>query len=327
MNSWMDRVVEQHGVLRDDTDGGPQRLLRHLAQVQAVDADAPGVDVVETVQQTRQRRLSGTGVADHGDRAAGGNLEVDAVQDLAARVVAESNALEADARMTRHERHGAGAILHVRVLIQQREQPSQVGERLLDLAIHHAEEEQRRRELQQVGVDQHQVAYREPAADHAGRRAPHHRGDADRHDDGLAEVEQGEGLLCQDVGVLQAAQALVVARRFVLLVVEVLDGLVVDQRVDGELVGTRVGLDRGPVIPRPPFGHDEAPRRVGHQRGEDDQREAPVVRQHQEARDQQHLDGGRHDGVERPVEQVGDRGAAALEIAGHPARAPVEVEP
>ena len=35
-----DGVVEQHGVLRNHADGGAQRLLRHVADVLAVDQDA-----------------------------------------------------------------------------------------------------------------------------------------------------------------------------------------------------------------------------------------------------------------------------------------------
>ncbi len=111
------------------------------------------------------------------------------------------------------------------------------------------------------------------------------------------------------------------------LVIEVLDGLIVEQRVDGALVGARVGLDRGAVVARAPLRDAEAPGRVRHQRGQDDQREAEVVLPQQHPRDQKDLDGGRQDGVERPVEQVGDRGAAALQIARHAAGAPVEMEP
>ena len=50
-----DAVVEEDGVLRDDGDGGTQAVLRQLAQVDAVDHDAAGADVVEAVEQARQR--------------------------------------------------------------------------------------------------------------------------------------------------------------------------------------------------------------------------------------------------------------------------------
>jgi len=38
-----DGVVEQHGVLRNHADGGAERRLRHVADILAVDQDAPEV--------------------------------------------------------------------------------------------------------------------------------------------------------------------------------------------------------------------------------------------------------------------------------------------
>ena len=216
-------------------------------------------------------------MADHRHRAAGRDLEIDAVQDLAARVVAEAHGFEADPRARHRERHRSGPVLHVAPLVEQPEQPLHVHQRLLELAVDHAEQEQRRRELEQIGVDEHEVADGELARHHARGRAPHHRGDADRHGHGLAEVQHRERLLRHHARVLELAQALVVARRLVRLVVEVLDRLVVEQRVDRALVGARVGLDRGAEIARAPLGHRERPDRVAGQRAERDQREAPVV--------------------------------------------------
>ena len=110
-------------------------------------------------------------------------LKLTSLQDLAARVVGEAHAART---LTRGRAVCSGdravAILHVLALVEQAEQALEVGERRLDLAIHHAEQVQRRRQLQQVGVDQHQVADRHRAGDDARGRAPHHRGDADRDD-------------------------------------------------------------------------------------------------------------------------------------------------
>ena len=109
-------------------------------------------------------------MTDDRDRAAGGDLEVDAVQDRAPRVVAEAHVLEAHARPARDERLRAGPVLYVLPLVEQAEQPLHVGQRLLDLAVHHAEERERRGELQQVGVHEHEVADRELAGDDADAR-------------------------------------------------------------------------------------------------------------------------------------------------------------
>ncbi len=66
--------------------------------------------------------------------------------------------------------------------------------------------------------------------------------------------------------------------------------------------------------------------RVRRQRAERDQREAPVVGPDQHGGDHNHLQRGRQDRVERPVEQIGDRAAAALDVAGDAASAPREME-
>ena len=76
-----ERVVEQHGVLRDDADRRAQAGLGELADVVPLTRTGPGLDIVEAVQQPRQRRLSRAGVADHCHRPPRWNLEVDFEQD------------------------------------------------------------------------------------------------------------------------------------------------------------------------------------------------------------------------------------------------------
>ncbi|MNM92436.1 hypothetical protein D3C81_1047690 [compost metagenome] len=291
-----------------------------------VDGDASAVHVVEAVQQARQGRLAAAGVADHRHRAAGGDLEVDVVEDLPARIVAEAHVLEAHPWLGGDQRRGVRRVLHILALIEQAKQALHVGECLLDLAVHHAEQEQRGGELEQVGVDQHQIANRHAAVHHAGGGQPHHRGDASRDHGSLAQVERRQAGGGLDLGILQVAQILVVARRLVFLVVEVLDRLVVEQRVHGTFVGAGVGLHRGAVVAGAPFGDGEGPQAVDQQGGEGDGGEAPVVGPHQHGGDQDHLQQDRDDRVQGPVEQVGDGAATALDIPRHPAGTPAEVE-
>ena len=65
-----DRAVEQPRVLEDHPEGAPQVVAGHVARVDAVDRDPPGVDLVEAHQQVDERRLAGAGRADDGDRVA-----------------------------------------------------------------------------------------------------------------------------------------------------------------------------------------------------------------------------------------------------------------
>ncbi len=54
-----------------------QRGQRHVADVDAVDRDAAGVDFVEARQQRAERRLAGARRPDERDRLAGADVEVD----------------------------------------------------------------------------------------------------------------------------------------------------------------------------------------------------------------------------------------------------------
>jgi hypothetical protein len=118
----------------------------------------------------------------------------------------------------------------------QAEHALDVGEGLADLPVQHAEEVERDVELDQEGVDQHQVAEgHAPLA--TPRGAPHHRGDAHGDDRRLAHVEIRQGFLVGDLGGGPLGQLGVVAAGFEGFVVEVLHRLVVDQAVDGAGVG------------------------------------------------------------------------------------------
>ncbi len=66
-----DRAAEQPGVLQHHAEGPAQVVAGHLAGVDAVDGDAPAVDLVEAHQQVDERRLAGAGRADDRDRLAG----------------------------------------------------------------------------------------------------------------------------------------------------------------------------------------------------------------------------------------------------------------
>ena len=44
----IDRVVKQHSILRHDADGGAQAGLRHIADILAINQNAPAAHVIET---------------------------------------------------------------------------------------------------------------------------------------------------------------------------------------------------------------------------------------------------------------------------------------
>src|SRR5207253_7810483 len=87
---------KQEPFLRHDPELPAERLLRRVAEIDAVDRDAAVRRVVEARQQLGDRRLARTGVADERDGRAPGDLEVDAVQDLWPAAVGEPHRLERD---------------------------------------------------------------------------------------------------------------------------------------------------------------------------------------------------------------------------------------
>jgi hypothetical protein len=261
-----DRVVEQHRVLRHDADGAAHARLRDLADVVAADGDAALLHVVEAVQQPCQRGLARPRRADHGHRLAGRDLEAQVLAGWARGFVGEADVLEADGGIRAGQRLRTGRVAHLAVFFHQHEHLVQVGQALLDLAVDHAQEVQRNVELDHEGVDHHQVAQRHAPFDHARGGAPQHQHQAHRDQRLLAGVEHAQRALALDGGLAVAVQAGVVALRLELLVVEVLDGLVVDERVDRAALRHRVELVHGLAELRAPFGHRDREADVQHQR-------------------------------------------------------------
>ena len=210
-----DRVVEQHRVLRDDADRRAQARLRHARGCPGRRSRSrPRVDVVEAEQQPRQRATCPT---PDGPTTAtvlpAGISKLDAVQDLAVGVVAEAHvARSAPRRRATASGSAPGRVGDLAVLAEQREHLLHVDQRLLDLAVDHAEEVERDVELDHQRVDQHQVAERHRPGDDADGRAPHQQRHRAGDDQALAEVEQRQRGLRLDRRLLEALQVLVVAR-------------------------------------------------------------------------------------------------------------------
>ena len=102
-----------------DAELPAQALLGHVAEIVLVDRDAALARVVEARKQLGDRRFPCAGVADQRDGRAGGDVEVDAVQDLGPVAVAEAHGVEADAADHGGERHCAGPVLDLGLLLHQ----------------------------------------------------------------------------------------------------------------------------------------------------------------------------------------------------------------
>ena len=84
--------------------------------------------------------------------------ERDVVEDFAAHIVTEAHILESDFAVADLERLCPRLVLDLGKHLGQLEHRLHIGQRLLDLAVHEAEEIERDIELDQVGVDEHEIA-------------------------------------------------------------------------------------------------------------------------------------------------------------------------
>jgi len=329
-----DGVVEQHGVLRHDADGTAHAGLGHILHVLPVDRDAALLHIVEAEQQARQGRLASPRRADHGHRLAGGDLETHVLQDRsagdsarAAGVVGKVHVLEAHrGRSVDLQWLGARPVGDLALLLHQAEHLVQVGQALLDLAVEHPQETQRDVELDHEGVDHHQVAQRHAALDHSQRGAVEHGHQADGNDQLLPGIEQAQRALALEGGAAVALQALVIALGLELLVVEVLDGLVVQQRVDGAAVCGRVQLVHLAAELGAPFGHGHGERDVEHQRDDGDPGKPDIELHRQQGQHQRDLDQRGDDAVERIRDQRMHAARAAFDVARHAAGLALQVK-
>ena len=137
------RIVEQHGVLRNDADDGAQRCLRHVADVLAVDRHAARFDIVEAIENAGDRRLARARRAHDRDRLAGRHGEADALEHHALRIVGEHDIVETDLAARDFERLGARLVRHFLRLMQQAEHGVHVHQRLRDFAIDRAQQIER----------------------------------------------------------------------------------------------------------------------------------------------------------------------------------------
>ena len=111
-----------------------------------------------------------------------------------------------------------------------------------------------------------------------------------------------------------------------LLVAEILHRFVVDQRVDRARVRPRILLVHLPAILGAPLGDRDRVADVADQRHRRNQREPDLVLHEQDARDQGDFHQGGEDIVDGVAEQVGNRAAAAFDVARYPAGLPRQVE-
>ena len=296
------------------------------AHVLAVDEEPAAAHLVEAEEQARDGRFARPARPHDGDRPAGRHGEGDVLEDGPARVVAEEDMVEDDLPASRLKRLRVGRILDLGPDLEEAEHRLHVDERLAHLAVDEAEEIERDVELDEVGVDQHEVADRHPPGDDP--RSGHHHDDREPHRDDrrLADVQKRERHLALDRGALVAREGLFVAPRLVRLVAEILDRLVVEQAVDRLGIRLLVALVHPATVFRAPLGDGEGEGDVARDGDEGDEGEPEIEEHPQHAADEADLDEGRQDVEEHEAERELDPRRPPLDRAHHAAGAAVEME-
>ena len=231
-------VVEQHRVLRHDANGAAHAGLGHIAHILPPDADGAMAHIVKAVKQAGQRRLARARRADHGNGFPCGNFETDVVQDGARRVVGKGHAVKLHRRRLGPLQIGRlRPVGHLALFFQQGEHAVQIGQALFDFTVQHAQKIQGNVELDHEGVDHHQVTQGHAPVHHPLGGPPQHGHQGAGNDELLSRVQQAQRGLRLEPCAAQTVQAFVVAAGLKGLVVEVLDGFIVQQRVNRAGVG------------------------------------------------------------------------------------------
>ena len=329
------RVVKQHGVLRHDANGLAHAGLGDGFDVLPGYADVALLHVVKAVEQPCQGGLARARGADHSHGFASGDFKADVVQNLPAaagvarlrNIVRKAHVFKAHGGLVQaSEGQCTRCIRHFALFFHEHKHFVQIGQALLDLAVQHTQKIERDVELNHEGVDHHQVAQRHAAIDHALRGTPEHGHQAGGDDELLAGVEQGEGGLALEPGAAQLPEALVVALGLVGFVVEVFDGLVIEQRIDRLGVRGGVKLVGLFAVFGAPLGDAHRERDVQRQCADGDPRK-PHVKLHREVGQyQRHLNQRGDDAVKRIRNQRFNAAHAALDVACHAAGLPLQMK-
>ncbi|KAH0442305.1 P-loop containing nucleoside triphosphate hydrolase protein, partial [Aureobasidium melanogenum] len=312
------RLVEQHGVLRHDADGFAQALLRHLAQILAVDPDGATVGLIEPEQELHNGRLARPAAADHGQRLARIGMEIDIAQDRPRRVVAKVHVLEVDLADAHDQRLRGGfvdVLAHSPARRENREHALDVDHRVISLAKDEAERIQGHADLNQVRINQNQIPDTHGAAHHTLRREQHDRRNAERNHRALSNMQRGQRTLIRRSGVYPLFQHFAEPPCFCLLGCEVLDGVVVQQTVDQPPVRFRLEQIDSALKCNPPPRENERIDRVAAKGGGNRQCEFARVAAHHDRDDRRDLKGRRHDGEQGDAQQKADTVRAFLYVA------------
>ena len=316
-NVVIDRVVEQHGILRHHANRLMQAGLRHITDILPVDANGTAGDVIEPEQQPPHGRLATARGSDQGDPLPGSDPQRYPAQDFAVGVIGEFHVLKHHLARRDLQIRSARLVGDFRRLAQQPEHFAHIHQSLPNFTVHCSQKAQRQGDLHHIGVDHDEIADRETARLHADGRHHHHDDQAGGDDHVLPDVQHRQTLPGAHGKTLIGRHRAVITRGFPCLGIEIFYGFIVQQAVDRLLVGIGVLIIHRPPDRNPPFGNLESVRHVDRDRHDHDNHVLPAEIQREDHRYHGQFQDQRPDGKQHEAQQEIDTLDPALD---HPAQ-------
>ena len=182
---------------------------------------------------------------------------------------------------------------------------------MLDFTVNHAQKTQGYIELNHERVDHHQVTQGHVPIDHALCGSPQHGDQGHGNDDLLTHIQSTQRVLCFDACAAQFVEFFVIPFGFKRLIAKVLDGFIVQQRINGSRVGAGIKLIDLLAKLGAPLRHCHSEINIQTQRAQSDDGIPFVVLNAQYAQHQHHFNQGWHDAVKR----ISDEGLNTLDAS------------
>src|SRR5690554_2046683 len=257
---------------------------------------------------------------------AGGYGEVNILQDRTVRAVGEVDVFEAYFAVIHSQGFGIRRILDGGFIPKQFEQALHVYQGLADFPVDETQGVQGDEQLDQVGVYHGEVAQGDLATGHFAHRHGHDDNQCHADDQRLTGVQGGQGQTVFQPGLFPVVQVLVVEFGFVAFVVEVFDGFIVQQAVDGPGVGLVVPCISFPHELGSPLGDFDGEHNVHHHRHQNGENVTDVEYDQQDGRHKQDFQDGGHNVEQGKAQQEADAVGTPFNVTGQATGFSVQVK-
>lgn len=224
-------LVEEGGVLGDDSDMAANRVDSEILDILAVEFDAALVTVIVTEHVSEQGRFATTRLANKGRCGSRSALEADVTQGRPSSVIGKAHILPSNMSSKVFEGYSIGRVNDGRLDLEELQKTLARNHGLLDGSIKGAEEVERTLKLGHIGHDNEPVASRSHANQDLPTAEQGSHYSTKVEDESLADVHEDHAILNLGLGLLEDLDLGSIPVGLVLLCVEVFDRLITRDRV------------------------------------------------------------------------------------------------